>query len=1812
MIANMNEKGRQVKLLAAIAVLAMVVCAFAVVMPSEDVSADVPSTPTSFNGDIDTVSGLNLSTAQSGSNYRIDSDLVLTNNTTVNIPAGVSVWIVNGGSITIPSGYTTDNFTLNGTIYVMSTGEYIDNTYFGMAFGEKGKITVVGGTLSVQDDDANIVLVGSSGLFTPSTTGYVDVQSVTVEDSTGTNYTIHGAVTANAGGIWQNDKLTVADDGSLTVDAVPSGLTGDDEENLGFYLSGALDNNGTITVNNGRLMTLGDYGVTSTNDGTMSIAGTVASNGSSSKITNNGTINFSGSGTAERDVFGNTNGINAFANSTTFGTYSAIVGEGPFTTGNLSVFGSMNQDVSIASSAMFYIGSNSSYSGTVTYTVGNELTYTVTLTATSSSTAQRLVEYNTTNGLVVAGQMASLSSGNQTYPSSSSVTVTALNAVDENTTEGNTYDPVVTLDGVAINGSISAEITAGANGIVIPAGAVMTFMSGTTIDLGSYGMTVLGDLRYGNGVTVNNQIDNSAGYVYTNDRSMVTPYTSDDSTTHVILISGSVLVDYNSSAGFFTDTTDVAGNTEKFLNLVNSGVSFELGDDLVINILTSVTIGNTTVYIPGGSLIVVGEIADNEYSDKTIIEIGTGTRGTLTLNGTTVYSYGLSDTGAAENEADGTDSIVIKERNGLNITNGYVYAVVDVDSRASSNINNRVVDYTNNTDNVMVGFGTILNLSGTVNGNVTVYGDIVINSDVDIPYGSELNAYKGSSVTVNGTLDIAGQANLFDGSSMTINGTATVYRDVGGAVMTVGIDPTAHSTDENTRTSVTGANLTVASEGGLSIESVRSNYAGENSLIVNNKIASYNGSWSARVLIQGTLEIDGTLSGGYVYDMGTVTFDGKATNSPTIVLGDGISVTVSSVAGTMNFTDAGIADENVYNRESTRDESTGNIVTIDDVRNITVSAELNESRWTDDDDNNHIDYYSVMRVSGSVTSTDDDADMVSGGYYSTIRFSSPAATSTFTGVGEDDDILAYIEVAETLNLGRNIQLTVSQGETVISGELTAMSQESNNGGEPSEIVNSNGEITVTGHMYGYEGYITPGNINAAFYQVTGTGEDSDTVDHYTGFNAAVAAGLEADDDLVYIYGTVNATETIDIPAGLQVTMNTGATLNVPADVTVTLVNGAEIEGLSATIDVDGTFIAENVVDMTVTTVISDVVIDETPRMTWTSLANAIDMGMTEITLNGPLHITEDLTIPKGVTVSTNYEVDVDLTAAQSYAIWVDEATLTVDGALSMGEMTEGRIIFSDTDSKMIVNGQFVARLMGVDIDVATNPDIYNIAGAHYQITDGAYDIFYISSIEIAAENVSGEENLDGPVVIKGVLTSGDVTFAGTADEMLQISIVSLGEDPEDVTVLRLGTVTIENATVTIGTDCRVTGTFQSATATIDLTNAGNVSFMTTDGEEPITEIYGTFTGSVNISAGEASIDSGEELVVGADSEFIVASGATFNVPANTYIQVANSDEDNAVIDGTINFEPANGLQGTGELLVNGTANVEAFTLSTDLRVTGQLNVASGYAMTLNGGDLFLGEKPETLGQSNTGSVTGAVNFTPGSRSAIVAYSGSDVSGAQIQVNSATGESEAASTTYYVNGQAYMTVYSYDGEYDIAGASTVDGPIDLTGWKDVSNWYSVENYNVNTDTNVDSDDLGEYASVYTTLAADTVEGTVSKDAGIILTIDGVIVFSDGAWSQNDYPLTIGTHTIGWSERTGYNIENVTVTFNGQAVENGGTITITADMESFTLVAEGAVPGAAPGGDTSSDDGMGLTDYLLIVLVVLIVIMAIMVALRLMRS
>ena len=1733
MIANMNEKGRQTKLLAAFAILAMVVCAFAVAMPSDGVDGiTTPSEAAEFEGFGAEMTG----TETAPKEYKLMENIVLDAASTI---PEYNVLYTNGFTITTTS---TNTLTV--------TGELVANGGGIIATASPAEITGTG-TILVDNKATFVVGSGTTAVNWIGTNGVYNITSgtVTLTINTGFVAEIDGNVTVQTTKLGANDKITVNEGSVLTVAGTVTGITKD-------------------------------------------------------KLVNNGEIKFTGTGSIDGEPQNNEGAVfNAWSNGKVYGTLSAT-GYADNYTGALRVYGSASTALSFSGTTSddlrLSLAAGASYSGTVTMVV-DKITYTISLTATNG-TYSDLVKYDSASaGILVTGSPTTLDSGADaskiTFIASSNVTVSSVSAVKAADATG---DAKVTLDGVAVNGNVSTALTVGTNGIVVPTGATLTFMTGGSVITGSNSMTVLGDVRMGNGVTVNNQINNTGGKVFTNRLGMVTPYAtvptiSDGSTAGVVLISSAITI--NSST-----------TPEQALEIIQSQVPFQL-DDVALNILTSVTI-SSTVYLPDGTAIYVGATAEEIQADgfTTIINVGNGTRGTLTFDNAKVYSYAEGDSEIGTTAANGKDGIVVSPRNGLTINQSMIFAVVDAPTNASVTINNKDALYENTTSGVTVGYGTTLNLAGDVENNITVYGTIVINSDVVVPADAEFNAYNGSTITINGDLEIVGTANFYDGSTTVVNGTVEISEPYVGAEMNVGINP--YDDGQGEAEPINGANFTIAAEGSLTVSSTRSGYAGENKLIVNNEPASYSSQngWEPRFLVLGTLTMNGTLE-GTVYDQGTINFNGKG-NGAAIVLYDGVTLTDVSVTGDLIVADWIIASENLRDN---REQSTGNIVTLTDVKGATITTKVETERWTETTqtgDVNHTDYYTVMDVSGTINA-------VNNKIASTIELYAGATK----GVGEDNDIFANITVSGAIALGKNVTLSFNGGNINVAGTIDSLSKEDANESTilGSKIDGNGSTVTVTGHIQALEGSfdISGIELNAVHYQVTGTGSDADTVDHYVGFNAGVAAGPEADDDEIVVYGTVTATETVTIPAGLTVTMQNGSVIKVNKDVTVTQANGATIDGSSATIDVDGTFVSENYdIDLTIGEVVSDVVIDETPKMTWTSLANAIGMGMTDIILNGPLHITEDLEIPAGVKVSTNYEVDIEQTAENSYAIFVDEATLTVNGTLYMGENTEGRIIFSEEDAEMYVNGTFYARLMGVTFDDATaTPEIYNLAGAHYRLIDGAYDVYYVSSIDIAATTVSNNVNFNesAGVVIKGVLTSGDVSFVAAEDMTIGISIVSLGTGPEDVTVLRLGTVTLEDATLSIGNNCRVSGTIASATGTVTIADAALFYYATEDGEEPETVINGSFTGSVTVSAGEVSVNNA--VTVGANSTLTVSSGAVLNVPTSTSLTVndpTDADKDNAVIDGTINFVPADGLKGTGELLVNGTANVGDFTLSTAMRVTGQLNIAEGKTLTITGASLFLGATPSELGEAATGAVAGTIVFNAGSENGIVAYPGSSVSDAKIQVNSATNESEAAVTTYVINGTNYATIYGYDGNLTIAEAIALDGQIDLTGWENPTNWYAAQDY-ASTDKNVNGDDLGDYTNVYSNVLAIEIGGKISKDAGIILTIDDIVVFSDSSWSSS-YPLRVGEHTIAWSERTGYNIENVTVTFNGVAVENGGTITITADMEDFLIVAEGAVPGAAPGGETSTggDDGMGLTDYLLIILVVLIVVMAIMVALRLMRN
>ena len=1146
MIANMNEKGRQVKLLAAIAVLVMVVCAFAVAMPSES-DGTITTHPDAVG--VDAVTKIVAGTEEAPKVYKLTADLDLTNVTDgLTIGAYTSLY-TDGHKITAT---TTNKLTVNGTLYVNGTGGSIAAGANGdVLTGADGKIIAdQNAAYTVGTGTTVATIVGSNGTYT------ITSGTVTIVATSGFNATVDGNVTVLTTNLGADDKITVNKDSILTVA-------------------------GTLT------------GVSNT------------------KLINNGEIKFTGTGSIDGAPQNNEGAIfNAWFDGEKYSTLANTKYANGNYNGGIRLFGSASESLTFTGEeGRLSLAAGASYSGTVTMTV-NEITYTVSLTATNG-TYSDLVKFDT-DGIVIAGEATKLTSGNTEFIASSNVTVTSISAVDGNTEDANV--PKVTLDGVAVNGNASTALTVGTNGIVVPTGATLTFMNGGSITTGSNSMTVLGDVRMGNGVTVDDQIDNRGGKVFTNRLGMVTPYAtvptiSDGTTAGVVLISSAITID--------SSTTP-----EQALEIIQSQVPFQL-DGVALNILTSVTI-SSTVYLPDGTAIYVGATEEEIQADgfTTIINVGDGTRGTLTFDNAKVYSYAEGDSETGDTAANGKDGIVVSPRNGLTINQSMIFAVVDAPTNASVTINNKDALYENTTSGVTVGYGTTLNLAGDVENNITVYGTIVINSDVVVPADAEFNAYNGSTITINGDLEIVGTANFYDGSTTVVNGTVEISEPYVGAEMNVGINP--YDDGQDAAEPINGANFTIAAEGSLTVSSTRSGYAGENKLIVNNEPASYSSQngWEPRFLVLGTLTMNGTLE-GTVYDQGAINFNGKG-NGAIIVLYDGVALTDVSVTGDLTVADWIIASENIRDN---REQSTGNIVTLSDVKGATITTKIETERWietTETGDVNHTDYYTVMDVSGTINAVNNKIP-------STIGLNAGATV----GVGEENDIFANITISGAIALGKNVTLSFNGGNINVAGTIDSLSKEDNNDSTilGSKIDGNDSTVTVTGHIQALEGSfdISGIKLNAVHYQVTGTGSDADTIDHYVGFNAGVAAGLDADDDEIVVYGTVTATETITIPAGLTVTMQNGSVIKVNKDVTVTQANGATIDGSSATIEVNGTFVSENYdIDLTIDEVISDVVIDETPKMTWTSLANAIGMGMTDIILNGPLHITEVLEIPAGV------------------------------------------------------------------------------------------------------------------------------------------------------------------------------------------------------------------------------------------------------------------------------------------------------------------------------------------------------------------------------------------------------------------------------------------------------------------------------------------------------------------------------------------------------------------------------------------------------
>ena len=1109
----------------------------------------------------------------------------------------------------------------------------------------------------------------------------------------------------------------------------------------------------------------------------------------------------------------------------------------------------------------------------------------------------------------------------------------------------------------------------------------------------------------------------------------------------------------------------------------------------------------------------------------------------------------------------------------LIIDNSDIFAAVDVQDGATLTLRNCETTITGASTPVsQIGFGKTVTFSDgyTVGSNMDVYGTI------SIPEGNTLNISRNATVEVykTGAFAVSGTLNL--------NGTMNVDGEV----------------------SVSGT-MTVASTGVVDVSEA---------IIENDEITTPAGE----VDIIGTMSVSGTVE-GTILNHGSIAFSGTSNNA-TIDMYGGASLTVTSMAGTLNV--IGATDYQKANDKELEFEVYTAEVKLTGVAGLQVSA--SESVTT-----------ATSTAGAKITMTlDISGDVTAGSIETTLPI-----VNNKTG---------EVTVTQTLNLADEVTLTFGVGEYTVEGIINAVAGATiENYGE----ITVDGEVTVVAATSNAAVIVNreSGSINAVYYDVTTPAVTGVSAAYVTKTYTSLASAVDvtnADDATIYAIGeiTVDADTSITVPATLK--------LSSTAQITV--------KGTLVFSDYETSYLTKT------NEIKSDVLIDEAPARTYTSLANAIEMGVTEIVLNDDVIIESDLTIPEGITVSSDeHKVTVGT------ATMTSDVTLTVEGALELTGTSPGIEIVPDVPSSTNANVTYEAgvALSGMGYVYITNADDLTdeIAGAYYQklpSETASAPVDVIATIDRAAADSANAyvTNEEAIITIYGaVSTVNEITFTAPENATLEVYLLSIKDtidDDVDETLkssLTAPSITLVGQTAFITSDYYI----ENDTAGVDdvtVQTTVDAVFVYGESEIDINSIVGAmavspevidevtyFTATIGatgyeVSSGIATVLSGNVLVSGSiggtttnGATIAVANGATMTVPGEIAINQY----------GKLNVEGTMAVQ--GQVTVNGTADVTGqVTVTGDMDVTGTLNVNGGTVETATAensttpgtiditGTAVVGTKSTSIGFTSTGTLTGAQVTGSG---IVKAYNGASVT----MLANTDGTSTAVSTVLNIRAAggeyfAYMTVYAAAGNdtlqtnavevfsdvineevfalegYD-TGLFYEDGSVNNSGLFKYSNWYTGADRVANTALTKDIN-VGAQANLYAQVDLVEVGITVSEGTGLNLYIDDIAV------NSGSVDLSIGTHTVRFDVQAQYDGSNATITFNGQTVANGGTIEVTTSSAGYVLACSGAVPSSGSGDITvnvpSQDDGMSLTDILLIVLVILIVVMAIIVALRLMRS
>lgn len=1284
----------------------------------------------------------------------------------------------------------------------------------------------------------------------------------------------------------------------------------------------------------------------------------------------------------------------------------------------------------------------------------------------------------------------------------------------------------------------------------------------------------------------------------------------------------------------YDETKSVLVTTESALATAASAENAKVTLDKAIDLKSPLALASGVEIVGGDYAITVTETAyisatNATYNGKVI---GNGSTATLDITGTYTVKAGSvvidgSISGSIVEDANGTVNITGTIDGDLSITHtgAGTGTVIFTDVTVSPNADVTLGDGINyNINNKFYLYGALLvpdnyegagiKMSVNTNGefkafpNATISPSIAVAatdgaSNVTIDLGeamgiqyirqdvtSNLNYSQTQTVIIEESIFIKKGATLTVLGQLIVNENVDVIIEEGGRLVVA--NQTAKVTingdievENGGYLSVTDADTvdisgTVTSDGELTINSNVTVKEGGSILVQNGDNSKFLINEDGKLTIDagGNVEIRGQADVSDITNKGTVTLNGAVLSGEVNIsmaangaVVDIKSFTSGKTASKLEITDNGLIFKD--NKEPTADIAVGagdytgkaNTLTVvgtayGGIRGLVISESV-----TSETKNKVTTYYNSFVLSGSIGIADES-----------------------TGTTEIEKMAVgvsgpSIDVNDTLTIAKGVTLELKSGNLDVAGTITATA-------DGATVVASGGDINVSGMIDTC--VKIEKNINAFSYEGTLDGE---TEYFYTTLKTAIDNGQTDIEAL----GTTSVLESVDIPA--ETTVKAGKThekITIGStdarDVVVTVKDGGEIR--SCIIDVMGTLTFDNKRDDRGNTITSDVYVEDDVSKSYTNIYTALNNAQSGETVT-IYRSGSNVVLDKDVTIKTG--VTLDIPSGKGVTV-NDTVTVTVDGTLKLsGNLVAQNVGFNpkaDNHSTIDVNGAFMAvgNIVYSD-DVVSTVDYY-IPGAYYNLVNTSGNWNYVTPIEQAAavsNDVTG-----GEIEIWGENQVGDVAFTG--DEDVEVTIDLYGK-------LNASNLKLTYATFNVGAGYQFDGTVSSDVGSVQIVNASNFVVGSTVDEDAATVM--------SISGTPAQVDD-----KGADAKVTVATG-------NVSVLNANADGNDFVVTGvefaisegaTLTVAESNAVLDADELAVNGTlvATNGGKVVADKVYIIGTFTVA----VADNDNGILAGSadvKEVRVGLSSNFKTTSAATLNAeklNGWTAIYVSAESTVTEKLIE--------NATSTQFYVEDALWFTVYGNGNsvEADAPGIVPTENVL-------LDKWTGKDANDVTVTIEAEATDksftIGQVERFDADIDYDIYTVTVFADPGIsAVYIDGKLMTSgvfrndvNGMWAEGfQLSVAAGTHEITYKLGNYFSGE-ATMTVNGETV-TGNTFTTsgtgTEDMK-VTVYLQGIEASAPETPSTgSSDDGMGLTDYLLIVLVVLIVIMAIMVALRLMRS